>query len=224
MIKNFVVAMVVLGSTLAAIAGHAQMVPAQFGSSRQDFIDRLALPELATGDEILLRCGANVYPNGEMREIACLESVENVQAFRALVRDISRVSRFVRISPAQVDNKPELVWMNFALRVRQSDMGPEVEIFEHHLMNVDRLGMDYVSAQRFDKGSWGCRNVAKGVELLRARVDAAGQVHDVQVSTIRITEDCANQISQAASSSRYIPATVNGTPVDSMYFEMFYWR
>lgn len=52
--------------SLHAAFSHAQTVPAQFGLNKDEFISRFTLPALDEGEELLLRCGADVDRSGLM--------------------------------------------------------------------------------------------------------------------------------------------------------------
>lgn len=91
-------------------------------------------------------------------------------------------------------------------------------------LEVERLGVDYTSPQRYSEKTSG---FGVGCNLnqkltVNAVVNKMGKATSVEVIGDSIPERCAETISKYFMRQKYIPAMVNGQAVDAFYSERIF--
>jgi len=206
--------------TMPSIASAQDMSPAHFGDRLVDFMARLDLPATEEGKALLTQCASEITESGQFKSTVCYHDEENSEVSRLVRREVLNAVRGLRIEPAIVGGTAVPVWFNFSVAYRQTGDNQHVEVFENHLFNRERLGLNYTGAQRYNLASWRCRG-GRGLPItVSVNLSAAGEVVDVRPSA---DGRCSRSIVRAIRSSSFIPARLNGQDVESLYMEVFFY-
>ncbi|MDH7943350.1 hypothetical protein QGM61_05920 [Pseudohongiella sp. SYSU M77423] len=210
----------ILSTTSSADVDQNVTSPAHIGEHSELIATRLSRLKFEYDESLLVRCAGRVRTSGELTSLVCYPN-ETPNAARRVIRLINTTLDNRRITAARLNGQLVEVRMNFSVLLQKSGGDQSVRIFTHHFMNSDTLGADYFSAQRVATEIWFCGQ-RRFAEILRARVDKSGMAHDIDVSNVSISDACKRNIITAVNRSRFIPAYVGNTPVESDFVEVFY--
>jgi len=218
--KHFVVLFLICSISKASEG----LEPAHFGEARQDFLQSLKLPILQEGEQLIIRCGSTVSPWGRILTTACYETNGAITKSREIGKALRRALLGKRISPAKVDGKGVEIWFNFSLVYRRVKGAPKLLLLENHAFRSSELTESYIAAQRFNTGSWGlfCKRTKKPI-FAQVLVSADGSLLGSKISADDQPELCTARILNAINQSRFIPAQMDGKPVNSTFIEIFYF-
>ncbi|MEZ5490862.1 MAG: hypothetical protein R3F50_11140 [Gammaproteobacteria bacterium] len=212
------------GLLFSSFAFPAEFLPAQFGDLAENFIDRLSLPELDEGQMMLVRCAGSISNRGKFSSAVCYENEDQTNLSKKAGATILRAMRVSRIHPALVDGVHAWVWYNFSVLYKQDGPEQSIQVVDNHLINADVYGMNYTSAQRYDRKSWRCRfRGKKHHAVLTATISASGEITETSlIGDEAMSRTCRDSIVHAVEQSKFIPATIEGKPVSSTYAEIFF--
>lgn len=208
---------------LSAIILAAETLPATFDSAEQSFLEEIAIPSLEAGTTLVVKCGGWLGKRGRFSQVACYQSAElteNIEIAIKLNRTIPNAARKKKFTPAIVHGLKTKVWVNFSVIVDNTGGVQTARVVLNHQYNEAQYGEDYVSAQRYNARSWRCSlSFDNSFGVL---VSSEGEAKNVRPAKPGLSKRCENRISRALERSRYIPAHLDGNPVDSMYVELFF--
>ena len=186
--------------------------------------NRIKFPRHDSDIEITVSCSGHATAKGRLRNIRCSAADDPDLKFSNAVK---RRASSARLMPATVDGKAEQVDFQFSVTFEKQG---DVERIRHNLNNgnnVDRLGTDYSSAQRYSPHAFPsvCNDrafVNQGAAKLLievAIIDINGNPRDVQVisSNWRIPGPCESALVEQIKSGAWIPARHNGEFVESIW-------
>ena len=171
-----------------------------------------------------MSCSGHATAKGRLRNIRCSAADDPDLKFSNAVK---RRASSARLMPATVDGKAEEVDFQFSVTFEKQG---DVERIRHNLNNgnnVDRLGTDYSSAQRYSPHAFPsvCNDrafVNQGaakIVIEVAIIDASGNARDAQVisSNWRIPRSCESALVDQIEAGAWIPARHNGEFVESIW-------
>jgi len=197
--------------------------PATFGDKGEDFLQNLSLPRLDDGDLLIIRCAAGVTRSGLVIAPVCHEDLDHPGHSRMAVAEVHKEVNLFRIQSAKVEGRAVRVWFNFSVVYRQVEDDQQKQLLHNNLYNVDELGVNYIAAQRYNTRSWGrsC-SISQLPVLLEAKISEVGEISERGYSGESESDRCVSAIDNAVSKSSFIPAHLDGNPVESTYIEVFF--
>ncbi len=198
--------------------------PAHFGTAEQDLLEKLDIPQIAKGTQLISRCAGWVSDEGIFVRVFCFTDqslTQNEQFAVQLSQSIPDAAASTQITPAMVNGSNKSVWFNFSVVIDSSGSDQEVMVLNNHLYNEATLGRDYISAQRYDRRNWGCYGFTGNVSF-GIYVSSDSEASDFQSIQKTLTKNCERRILRALRRSKYIPAFLDGSPIDSHYIEFFF--
>ena len=135
---------------------------------------------------------------------------------------VSRRFNSSRMVPATVAGIAEEVDFQFIVSFRKEGDNETIVVYPNNGKNVDRLGLDYFSAQRYSPHVWPnrCGSTRREDLVLEiAIIDATGRPKEVNVMTAETTlpATCKARLITQLKDGRWIPASYNGEFVDSVW-------
>jgi hypothetical protein len=174
--------------------------------------------------EVTVSCTGHATAKGRLRDIRCSAADDPDLKFSNAVKRRSAATRLV---PAMIDGKAEEVDIQFSVTFEKQG---ETKLIRHQLNNgnnVDRLGTDYLSAQRYSPHSFPsvCNDRAftnQGAAKIMievAIIDVNGNARGAQVtsSNWRIPGPCESALVAQIENGAWIPARHDGTFVESIW-------
>lgn len=188
-------------------------------------IDKLVKFPRHSGDiEVTVSCSGHATAKGRLRNIRCSAADDPDLKFSNAVKRRAPAARLV---PATVDGQAEEVDIQFSVVFEKRG---DIESIRRNLNNgnnIDRLGSDYVSAQRYSPHSFPsvCNERAflnQGAAKLLievAIIDVDGNARDAQVisSNWRIPGHCESALVEQIEAGAWIPASHDGRIVESIW-------
>ncbi len=219
-------------ATAALVALSATAVPADgdeasptfthavFVDGDQSMKSLVEFPDIDVDVDVLVMCNGRASAKGRLQNAKC-SSPEDPDLLFTLA--VSRVFNSVRVVPATVNGRTEEVDFQFTVAFRKAGESETIEVYPNNQKNVDRLGIDYVSAQRYSPHPFPnrCSGWRRDDLIIEAAiVDTTGRARgDVNVmsSTVGIPNSCKSGLVNQLQDARWIPALYNGQLVDSVW-------
>ena len=213
---------------LPALAG-AQSRPAGFDYEDADkrFDRLLVFPTVQGKLTVDLNCFSQVQTNGKMDETGCYMKDQFDSPFAGAV---AKAAKKGRMSPAIIDGKPRMVFLQFRVHFATDGENQQIKIFLNpgYEENVEAYGEDHIAGQRAfaKKEPWMkiCPKHAQFNVWARSYLGEDGKADSVSIvhaDGIMPTARCQDAIRQTIIGSRYTPAYADGVPVPSTYVEIF---
>jgi hypothetical protein len=135
---------------------------------------------------------------------------------------VSRRFGAARLNPARVNGKAEEVDFQFTVMFRKAGGEESVSVYLHNMKNVDRLGLDYIGAQRYSIHPWPdeCGSkTANDLVIEIAVVDMTGHAKetDVVAAKFPMTPMCKAGFDRFLDKATWIPAMYDGNFVDAVW-------
>lgn len=218
----------VLPILLVTFSASAQTVPASFGDSADErhIIKFFQLPEIRGDYSVMLRCFATIEKKGKMKDVGCFNSTE---AEFALMQALQKAAKKARLTPALIDGKPRMIYLQFRAQFVGKGDDHKVALFLNPAEpeNIEEYGEHHVAAQRvIGKEPWQkiCPSRASWLIFARAHVDVDGKGSSVDLAHgggIVPTGPCQQSIIDTIIASEYVPTMVDGEAVPSTFIEAF---
>ncbi|MDG2376055.1 MAG: hypothetical protein P8M18_06865 [Woeseiaceae bacterium] len=212
-----------LGALAASVLATAQELPrfthANFVEGERSITSLVEFPDVDGNIEIIVTCTGIASAKGRLQEAKCSAPNDPDLDFTMAV---SRRFNATRLIPATVDGNPEEVDFQFVVHFRKEGDEETVNVYPNNSKNVDRLGLDYVSAQRFSPYVWPNRcGTWRREELILevAIIDATGKPKDVDLVTAEssLRLNCKAALINQLENGRWVPAVHKGQFVDSIW-------
>jgi hypothetical protein len=200
--------------TPAATYTHAKFVDGK-GSLRS----LIEFPEVSGDIRIELMCYGRATALGRLQAGHCSSPDDPDLTFAMAV---SRVFNSIRLVPATINGKAEEVDFQFTVVFRKETAANSIEIYLNNQKNVDRLGIDYISAQRFSPHPLpgrcdGWRQDALIIEAAIVTAEGRARETNVMSPTDDIRTSCKKGLLNQLGDARWIPALHQGQYVESVW-------
>ena len=212
-----------LGALAASMLATAQELPrfthANFVEDERSMANLVEFPNVDGDIEVIVTCTGIASAKGRLQEAKCSAPNDPDLDFTMAV---SRRFNAARLIPATVDGNPEEVDFQFVVHFKKEGDEERVNVYPNNSKNVDRLGLDYVSAQRFSPYVWPNRcGTWRREELILevAIIDATGKPRDVDLVTAEssLRLNCKTALMNQLENGRWVPAGYKGQFVDSIW-------
>jgi len=216
--------------TMLALAGGAEIaaeatdtsssfVPANFVEGARSIENLVEFPDIDGDIEVTVTCAGHATRKGRLKEARCSSPNDPDYKFTLAV---SRRFNTARLTPARVNSSPEDVDFQFSVIFSKSGEKREVVVYANNQKNVHRLGLDYISAQRYSPHPFPnrCEGWRRDDLILEvAIVEISGRPRDVDTmsSTAGMPSRCREELLARLKDARWIPALHNGVFVESIW-------
>lgn len=194
--------------------------PANLKESGLAFKNMIKFPKVDWEGTMLIRCDAHISHLGAFLSNYCFDKSSKAYPF---VSAINRAAHNGKIKPAKINGKSHAVWFQYYVVFSKKGKKSLVEVVQNSGLQVDTYGTEYTSAQRYkeDSGSFaaGCGTLYVNTIKVKAIIGKDGKVKGTKVDGKEISETCKNNLIKDFSEQEFIPAFVEGKPVDSFYEE-----
>ena len=184
--------------------------------SMQNLID---FPDVDIDTEVIVTCTSHATAKGRLKDGRCSSPGDPDLKFTMAV---SRRFNSTRLIPATVNGKAEEVDFQFTVIFRKEGESEILDVYPHNMKNVDRLGLEYIGAQRYSPHPWPGRcgtNRFDEMIMEVAIVSALGKPTDVNVmaANFGLPASCREGFLTALRNGRWIPALYAGEFVDAVW-------
>jgi len=198
----------------AIVFTHARFVDGD--RSMQNLVE---FPDIGSDIEITVSCAGHATAKGRLRDTRCSAPNDPELAFTMAV---SRRFNATRLVPATVNGKAEQVDFQFIVIFRKSGEDESITIYPHNMKNADRLGMDYIGAQRYSVHPWPERCGDLHLDDLIMEVAIVNELgtardFDVMAANFGLSGSCREGFASHLKSGRWIPASHQGQYVESVW-------
>lgn len=194
-------------------------VPADFATGKRSLENLIEFPEIDFDVEVTVTCAGHANRKGRLKKARCSSPGDPELEFTLAV---SRRFNSTRVVPALVKGKPEDVDFQFSVVFTKRGDSENIRVYPNNGKNVERLGQDYISAQRYSPHPFparcsGWRHDDLILEI--AIVNESGSPRDVDVmsSTAGIPARCRQELKTRLYDARWIPASHDGHFVESVW-------
>ncbi len=218
------IAIAVIFTLLAPAASLAADDPLQFSHARfvegkRAMQNLIEFPKTDSDIEIIVSCTGHATAKGRLRDARCSAPNDPNLAFTMAVSRRFNASRLVA---ATVNGKAEEVDFQFVVIFKKSGEQESIDIYPHNMKNVDRLGLDYIGAQRYSVHPWPerCGNLNRDDLIMEvAIINELGLPRDFDVlaANFGLTGSCRDGFSAYLKNGRWIPALYKGELVESVW-------
>tara|TARA_B100001750_G_C15320018_1_gene501708 strand:- start:95 stop:856 length:762 start_codon:yes stop_codon:yes gene_type:complete len=225
-LKNWSLFFSVSSCLLVSALAYSQETPpaaftqANFVEGKRSMKNLVKFPRTKTDIEIQVICSAQATSKGRLKEPFCSSPDDPDQDFTMAV---SRRLKSARLAPATVNERPEDVDFQFIVHFKKENELESIEVYPNNGKNVERLGLDYISAQRYSPYVWPSRCRDGGIQndliIQAAVVNKSGIATETNVISAvgNLPENCKAGLTSQLENARWIPATHNGQAVDSLW-------
>ena len=134
------------GGALAQDSAIPAFTHATFVDGNRSMLNLIEFPNIDFDVEIEITCSGRATAKGRLRGAKCSSPEDPDLDFTMAV---SRRFNASRITPGTVNGRPEEVDFQFVVSFKKAGETETIEIHPNNRKNVDRLGNDYFSAQRY---------------------------------------------------------------------------
>jgi len=219
--KNIITIACILLIPVSALASDEtpQFTHARFVEGDRSMENLIEFPDIDSDAEITVTCSGHATARGRLRESRCSAPDDPELKFTLAV---SRTFNSARLVPATVNGKAEEVDFQFVVIFRKNGEMESIEIYPHNMKNVERLGMNYIGAQRYSVHPWPrrCVEFARDDLIMEvAIVNELGQAKDFDVlaANFGLNTACQEGFAAYLRNGRWIPASLNGAFVESVW-------
>jgi len=196
-----------------------QFVHASFVDGKRSMRNLVDFPKTNSDVEVAVICTAHATAKGRLDDARCSAADDPDLDFTMAV---SRRFGAARLNPASVDGKAEEVDFQFTVLFQKTGDAESVSVYLHNMKNVDRLGLDYIGAQRYSIHPWPneCGSkTANDLVIEIAVVDMTGRAKETDVVTAKfpMTPMCEAGFDRYLGKSTWIPALYDGNFVDAVW-------
>jgi hypothetical protein len=196
-----------------------QFTHAMFADGKRSMQNLIEFPNIGFDVEVTVTCAGHASAKGRLRGARCSAPNDPELKFTMAV---SRRFNSTRLVPATVNGKKEEVDFQFAVIFRKEGEIESHSIYLHNMKNVERLGLDYVGAQRYSVHPWPrrCGDSPMADLIMEVAVvndDGTPKEFDILSANFALTETCREGFSAHLKNGRWIPALSNGEFTESVW-------
>jgi hypothetical protein len=214
-VSAFLLPCVVQGADDILQFSHARFVEGDH--SMQNLIE---FPKSDLDLEVTITCTAHATAKGRLKDARCSSPADGDQKFTMA---ISRRFNAARLTPALVNGKVEEVDFQFSVIFKKDGESETISVYPHNMKNVDRLGLDYIGAQRYSVHPWPtsrCIDFTRDdliVEVAIVNELGVPRDFDVLAANFGISAACRDGFVTYLQNGRWIPALYKGQYVESVW-------
>lgn len=194
-------------------------IPSKLIDGGDAFVRRINPPEEPPQETVIVFVTGEVKTSGRFTGRTTWSNGTSERA--SFERAVRSALRAIRLSPAIVDSKKRPVWVTFS--VVFENVNGIVEVSVHPYLHSAESGVEpsFSAPQRVVGLGYPNRcNTHPGVIWTSVQVSAAGTPSKPEV--IGTEGLCQNSLIKILLNSTYIPAFLNGSAIDSSYFEPWF--
>jgi hypothetical protein len=196
--------------------------PAGFPPDQSELMQRIAFPAISEDVFIRVYCDGRVDRQGDLFRIFCWS--EHPQAEPFLSSLYSRTDT-VRMLPAMVDGEAEAVHFQYTVQFEKKAGLESIKLFPHQFVGVAGSGENYVAPQRYNQNGSPDGTLTRcydRYDIWYTMIIGADGGRPQQVAPVGNKHDrnCRSYYASETKLGRYIPAHLNGVPVEAPYREL----
>ena len=196
-----------------------QFTHANFVSGEKSMQNLVEFPEVDGDVDVTVTCTAHATAKGRLRDARCSSPTDPGLKFTMAV---SRRFRSARLTPAFVNGKAEEVDFQFSVIFQRTGESETISVYPHNMKNVDRLGLDYIGAQRYSVHPWPGRCVDFTRDDLIMEVAIVNEMgvardFDVLAANFGMSVACRDGFADHLKNGKWIPALYEGKYVESIW-------
>ncbi|MBT8098539.1 MAG: hypothetical protein KJO82_02250 [Gammaproteobacteria bacterium] len=204
---------------LATAQAPAAFTHADFVTGDRSMQQLVEFPGIDDDVQVNVTCSGIATAKGRLKEALCSAPNDPDLEFTMAV---SRRFNSSRMVPATVDGKAEEVDFQFVVSFSKKGDNETIAVYPNNGKNIDRLGLEYYSAQRYSPHVWPhrCGSTRREDLVLEvAIIDATGRPREVNVMTAEtvLPATCKARLISQLEDGRWIPASYNGEFVESVW-------
>ncbi len=208
-----------LGSASLAADSPLRYSHANFVSGDKSMQNLIDFPDVDTDVDVTVSCTAHATAKGRLNDAHCSSANDPNLKFTMA---ISRRFKSARLTPAMVNGKTEEVDFQFSVIFKKEGESETISVYPHNMKNVDRLGLDYIGAQRYSVHPWPRRCVDFTRDDLIMEVAIVNELgvprdFDVLAANFGMSVACRDGFATHLRNGRWIPAMHNGEFVESVW-------
>jgi hypothetical protein len=193
--------------------------PANFVTGKRSLEKLIKFPDIDFDTEVHVACSGHATAKGRLKNGRCSSMGDPELKFTMAV---SRRFNAMRLIPARVDGKAEEVDFQFTVIFLKQGKAETITLYPHNMKNVDRLGLDYIGAQRYSEHPWPNRCGWRGFDDLIvevAIVDATGSAKEFNVlsANFDLPASCQEGFASFLRRGSWIPAFHDDQFVESVW-------
>jgi hypothetical protein len=220
--KHLVVILALLffsGSASLAAEGPLQFTHANFVVGEKSMQNLIEFPDIVSDVDVTITCTAHATAKGRLKNARCSSPTDPDLKFTMAV---SRKFRSARVTPATVNGKREEVDFQFSVVFKKKGESETIKVYPHNMKNVDRLGLDYIGAQRYSVHPWPNRCVDFTRDDLIMEVAIINELgvardFDVMAANFGMSVACKDGFAAHLENGKWIPALHNGKFIESVW-------
>lgn len=187
---------------------------------------RIRFPDLPGEIVEWINCTAMVPTGGRITHNFCFAHRDDSEWFKMAIHDAIGE---IRLQPAVVDGKPARVAVNYRVLFLSTGNSRDIRVFQNWGHDAKRLGHDYLAPQRhgrFHPYPMSCyRRQHPLVARVTVVIDAMGRPREGALVEFaegsRPSRSCARELRRLHERASYIPAELDGKPVEASYIELW---
>ena len=205
--------------TCLAAEEATQFTHARFVDGKRSMQNLIDFPDIDFDVEITVSCTGHATAKGRLRDARCSAPNDPDLKFTMAV---SRRFNSTRLTPATVNGKKEEVDFQFVVIFRKEGEIESHNIYLHNMKNADRLGLDYIGAQRYSIHPWPRRcgdSPLPDLIMEVAVVDEHGTPREFEIlsANFALSATCREGFSTHLENGRWIPALYDGQFTESVW-------
>ncbi len=194
--------------------------PASFSHDALELIEGIQFStklEKISGE---IKCSATVNEHGKLSSKRCSVGKGGSAAWKVR-KSLLRTLRKIKAEPAMVNDSPISVILNFRVVLKKDSKGSELRLYPNQGWDSRKYGDDYTQAQQYKDGHRGRAGCHAGetkfvLKLVISDTGLPNQIDVVQSESLK--ESCKKGFVDDLAQDKYLPAFVNGKPVESNTF------
>ncbi len=196
-----------------------QFTHAEFVAGNRSMQNLIKFPKVDLDMEVTVTCAGHATAKGRLRAARCSSPEDPDLKFTMAV---SRRFNSTRLTPATVNGKTEEIDFQFTVIFKKTGESESINVYLHNMKNVDRLGLDYVGAQRYSVHPWParCADFTRDDLIMEvAIVNELGVPRDFDVlsASFSMSSACRSGFATHLQNGRWIPALHNGEFVEAVW-------
>lgn len=192
---------------------------ARFVEGERSMQSQIRFPDIDGDTEVVVSCTGHATAKGRLKDARCSAPNDPKLMFTMAV---SRRFNSVRLTPAIVNGRAEEVDFQFTVVFKKLGESETFDIYLHNMKNVERLGLNYIGAQRYSEHPWPGRCLEFTRDDLIMEVAIVNELgiaseFDVLAANFGMSVACRNGFATHLQNGKWIPAFHDGQMVESVW-------
>ncbi len=200
-----------------------QFTPARFADSDKQLQSLIKFPRSGKDIDVKIKCDTVVTDEGKISRVVCYGPDRWKVSYKKAIYDVIEDVEFV---PATVNGEAKTVVLQCSVQFVRKEGVENISVYPNHGHDVRRYGNDYSGVQRYDWDIWssrGCRrHNRRFIVNTEAIVGSDGKLLDHKlVKGNQRLGPCEEDLNRHVSTGSYIPALMDGIPVQAKLVETY---